>query len=229
MPAPVNAARTGSPSVSGAAVAPAFTLIELLIVMSILLVVAGFLAPSVSTILKGSNLTQGSQMISDQLGLARQTALAKNHVVEVRFYQYGDPEAAGESAATPNSGKFRALQNFEKLDTGTVVALGNVKKLPTSIIFDKGATLSSIIGSAAAAPGIPSLVTTQTNSIPRVGTQYNSVSFQFRPDGSTNLPTGNWFLTAHDTNSGDALATPPPNFFTLQIEAANGHIRQFRP
>ena len=81
----------------------AFSLVELLVVMAVIAIVAGFAVPAVTTMLKGSQLTQGSQMVVDQIALARQTALSRNRSVEVRFYKFADPEIPGEDVKKPET------------------------------------------------------------------------------------------------------------------------------
>src|SRR4051812_23859921 len=80
-----------------------FSLIELMVVMLIIGIIAAFVVPATSNILKGSQMTQGSQILYDQISLARQYALSKNHPVEVRFIRYADPEVPGEVDASGNS------------------------------------------------------------------------------------------------------------------------------
>jgi uncharacterized protein (TIGR02596 family) len=172
-------------------------------------------------------------MLVDQLSVARQTALSMNNSVEVRFYQFGDPGIPGEQVNSPSTGRYRAMQTFVIQDSGTAVALGKVQLLPNTIMIDSGATLSSIIGSSQASPAIPTATKGSMLNvpIPRVGTNYNSVAFQFLPGGSTNLtpPISTWFLTLHKLNDADGLNTPPSNFYTVQIDASNGHIKTYRP
>jgi uncharacterized protein (TIGR02596 family) len=214
--------------------------------MSIMILLAALVVPAFNTIQKGSQLTQAGQMTSDQLGMARQAALSKNHSVEVRIYQYSDPSVPGETAGNASAGKYRAIQFFEMVpgtttsgsSTTTYTALTNAQPLPSTMIMDAGATLSNIIGNAQAAPAVPASTTGSALnlSIPRAGTAYNACLFHFLPDGSTDLPTtlpaaspGMWFLTMHDLNNGDNLTVPPKNFSTVQIDPYNGHIKAFRP
>lgn len=195
--------------------------------MAIVAIVATFVVPAAFTILNGSNLTQASQMIEDRIGLARQTALAHNDLVEVRFYQYADPAVAGEIVGQPATGRYRAMQSFEQLSSGAFSPLGSVQQLPNAVILDAGPTLSTLLGSAQAKTW--STASPQPR-IPRAGLNYNCCYFQFRSDGSTNLSTsGTWFLTLHSLQAGDSMTSPPPNFFTVQIDPSNGHTRFFRP
>jgi len=201
----------------------AFTLIELLMVVAIMAIMMTLVVPAVNTVFRGSQLTQGGQMINDQFALARQNALATDHSVEVRLYQYVDSQNPG------NSNQYRAMQAFQIQASGSAVALGSVQTLPPSIIIDSG-TLSSIIGLASASPSVPTFTAgaALNTPIPRVGTNYNCVSFRFLPDGSTTLspPAGLWFLTVHNMTD---TQSPPANFYAIQVDAINGHLRAYRP
>jgi len=210
-----------------------FTIVELLMVIAIMALIVGLCNPSTSALQKSLQLTQATQMVGSQLELARQMATTRNHPVEVRFYQFGDPQTPGEQASNPASGKYRALQSFEVLESGTPKALGKVLYLPASVIIDSGVALSSLIGSAQPSPFVPTTSEgTANGSIPHAQNAYNLVSFRFQPDGSTNLPKTSeqqWFLTLHYKFDGNGLSSPPKNFSTLQINASNGHIKSFRP
>jgi uncharacterized protein (TIGR02596 family) len=203
-----------------------FSLMELLIVIAMMGIVATMVTPVCVATLRGMQLTTGARKFSDQLKYARQQALAKNRSVEVRFYQYSDPEQ-GENVGPSSLAKYRAIQLFEISDDpntsgDTYIAVGKIVQLPPSIILDQGSTLSSII---------PVVALSGTLSIPRVGTKYNFSKFRFRSDGSTDLPRGSGlqFLTLHDAASGDSLVNIPPNYVTLQIDPSNGHITTHRP
>ena len=206
----------------------AFTLIELLAVLVILIIVSTLLASPTASMMSGMALTEGGQMVRDQLGYARQAALSRNQPVEIRFYQYGDPEVPGESAENPANGKFRAMQLFEIKESGDAVPLEKIQRLPARTIMDSGNTLSSLLAKSNMTSG-----STLNFSLPKVGTNYKCISFRFQPDGSANLsPTTElWFLTLHLLNVGDQLSSShlPADFVTLQIEPSNGQVRIYRP
>lgn len=214
----------------------AFTLIEVLAVLGIMALIAVLALPAAGTVLRGSQLTQGAQTVSEQLGLARQLALSSNHKVEVRFYQFADSQAPGESTGTPSTWKFRAMQTFQIDESGVATPLGKMQMVPASIIIDSGASLSSVLD-AGATPSLqktwyPSKGDPQV-SLPRnVGINYNCCAFRFLPSGATTLPaSGQWFLTLHNINDGDKLAmnSKQVNFVTIQIDPSNGHLRTFQP
>ena len=235
-----------------------FSLIELLVVVFIIAIIAVFAIPATTTILRGSQMAQGSQILTDQVSLARQYALSKNHPVEVRFIRYSDPEVPGEynpsGGSGPTSGNYRAIQILETLDaidpnTNDFVRLPLDKPqlLPQSIVMNQN-SLSTLISEANSAPSVPSKLngvaggndpplpkTVTVNGKP-VAVPYDYVYFRFLPDGSTNLPlksntdpNGAWFVTLQNINDPAQPATPPPNFYTLQIDPVSGTIKQFRP
>jgi uncharacterized protein (TIGR02596 family) len=217
-----------------------FSLIELLVVCAILALVAGFTVPAASTALRGSQLTQGSQLLSDQIALARQTALTKNAAIEFRIYKFADPEIPGENPSNPATGKYRAFQTFEVLESGGAVPLGKIQRLPNTVIFNEKA-LSSVIERATAdqAPmtGSPATDVTAPLLGGGVNQNYEWISFRFLPNGGTNLaPNDLWFLTLHG-GSVDPISTiqvkdskgAPINFFTLQIDPVSGTTKSYRP
>ena len=207
----------------------AFSLIELVVVIAIIAIIATFTVPAATTILRGSAITQASQTLTDQISLARQMALSRNRAVEVRFYKYADPEAAGET-----TGQWRAIQLFEVLESGVAVPLGKVQTLPISVVIEPSTTFSTLIPAQGKeiAP-----IKNKDPDLPRgVGIGYVYGAFRFLQDGSTNLaPTSTWFVSIHnltDTPSGTTMKKvngDPINFFTLQIDPVSGAIKGFRP
>jgi uncharacterized protein (TIGR02596 family) len=202
-----------------------FTILELLVVMAILVILASLMSPSISYILQGSNVSVSGELCLGALKLARQTALARNHQVEVRFYQYADADQAEVGLA---NGHYRGIQLFEINDSGTAIPRTKLQKLSLGVIIDSNSTLSSILTLKNASA---------TNALPTVGTNYNCASFRFRADGSTGLtmtapsPPGTWCLTLHTLKvpGVDGLNSPPPNYITFQIDPLSGSVMTFRP
>jgi len=230
----------------------AFSLMELIVVIAIIAVIATYVVPQAAQILKGSTVTQASTTLTDQIRLAREFATTKNCKVEVRFYQYADPEVPGEVPGNPSTGQFRAIQVFQVLDiskvssvtTGNVagevtVPIDKIQMLPQGVIMNSTSLnpmLSSILNNPPGSPNIIQGAAEPTGLLlPRgVGSNYNYITFRFLQDGSTNLaPTGatSWFITIHSMTDKGFLQSGglPYNFFCIQIDPVVGTTKSFRP
>lgn len=214
----------------------AFSLIELLVVCAVIALVAGFAVPAATTMIRGSQLSQGAQLLTDQMALARQTALTRNRQVEVRFYRYSDPETPGEDASNPEDGKFRAFQLFDVADNGAIIPLGKFTRLPSTVVMNKGG-ISSLIRDLPLKDAERQKGDVELPPLPKAGEgrwKYQYVSFRYRPDGSTDLMItgsnqGNWFVTIHGIEAPEETENPPTNFFTLQVDPVSGSTRSYRP
>lgn len=214
----------------------AFSLVELVIVISVIVIIAAFTMPAMNTLLRGSHLTQASGILVGQLNIARQQALSRNRPVEVRFYRYADPEIPGETVSDPKTGRYRAMQLFEVLPTGVALPINKIQVLPGGTVFAyaEGTGISSLLDKATAGrdsdkkPGVDD---PNAPRLPRgVDLNYEYASFRFNQDGSTNKsPTGNWFVTVVNINDNVQGNQPPPNFFTVQIDPVSGTTRTYRP
>lgn len=222
-----------SPAGKQSASERAFTLIELLVVMAIIAILITLGGPSVVGVFKGSSLNQGGQIVQDQLTYYRQYALAHNCPVEVRIYKYIDPNIPGDI------GQYRAIQGFALTSpngslTYTKTPIGKAVRLPAGIIIDGGRTLSQLIttcptGTPAASDPAP---------VPGLGTTYSYIYFQFNQDGSTNLTIGGngawiYFMTVRPLSYGSGALSSATiknkNYYTVQVDPANGHIYFYRP
>lgn len=231
----------------------AFSLVELLIVILIIGIVAGFAVPAVQGMLRGSLMSQASSQLVDAMALARQTALSKNRIIEVRIYRFADNEVPGEEPTKPDTGHFRAIQTFEISETGILLPASKVIRMPDTIIMNPGipgdGMLSTILGLRNIVLSTKLDPKTDPELARGVGHKYDYVSFRFLPDGSTNLPPtgttnkdgeesaskgGLWYITIHPINdwtrlkAGDNLK-PPPNYFTWMIDPLTGTSKTFRP
>ncbi len=223
----------------------AFSLVELIMVIAIIGIIATFVTPAAVTIIRGSQVTQASQILTDQISAGRQVALAKNKTIEMRFLRYGDPETPGETINNPSSGKYRAMQTMEVTDTGVVVPLGPVVPLPSSVMISDSSTFSSLMAQT------PTNALGQDPLLPRnIKNHYQYQSFRFYPDGSTDLAINgpkasagtnhvsdssekSWFLSIYAITDQAKVSSASDfkkiNFFTLQIDPISGGTVGYRP
>ncbi len=217
----------------------AFTLIEILVVLAIISIIMFFTVPNMGQIIQGSKLTQAGDQLKYDLGLAQQTAVKDNLTVEVRFYQYRQPDEAADSPRET----FTAYQMFSLIPDSTkpsdpkaeriLAPIGKVKKLPTGVIIPANELWSTLVSSSSIANGteeISGLIPTEK----RTSALYRS--FQINPDGSTNLDTSGvdqWYVTLVDSTelirSGSLDSLAPDNYICLQVDPFNGGTRWFQP
>lgn len=205
----------------------AFTLLELIVVVAIILLLVALVTPAVGPLLRSSNVTKAAGMVIDELNLARQIALTQNRDVEVRFYQVG-------SKLDANDRQYRAFRAFltEGSNPAAAQPLGGVKYLPEPVIIAADPKVSTLLDySGTGRSGL----THAQELLPDVSAPVSYVSFLFRSTGGTNLkpvdpPDGRWFLTLYLENAPrNATTGLPDNYFTAQVEPVTGRVRTFRP
>ena len=184
--------------------------------MAVVILVASFAVPAVSSIMRAEGVTRGGSTVEQTMARARQLALSRNRKMEVRIYKYNDPKIVGEEAT------FRALQIFQVEDDGTAEAVSKVQSLPSSAAVNESSTLSPLISG-----GDTNL--SSKPKIPRVGTSYDAVFVTFLPDGAAELGASQNYLTIHDGNVPVDASTTPDNYYTVQIDPLLGTVRSYRP
>lgn len=209
--------------------APAFSLIELLVVVAIITIILTLITPAVVPLLRASNINQSASMLVDELNLARQTALTQNHDVEVRFYQVASKTDAGDL-------QFRAFRSFlpNAQNSAAAQPLSAVRYLPEPVILSPDAQYSTLLDYGGIGGQRAGLMKGQ-ETLPGNNSSSTYISFLFRSTGGTNLtpvdpPDGKWFLTLYLENAPRNAATGlPDNYFTALVEPITGRVRTFRP
>ncbi len=195
----------------------AFTLLELLVVVAIMAIILAFAVPAVNGILRGRGLTEAAEAVRGQLALARQTALAGNRSIQVRFY-----ELPGEAEPAP---AFRALQLVDVTEGATPISA--VTRLPTGAVLNNSDAFSTLLTQD---------VSRRSGKVDlpgHAGTPYIGVTYL--PDGSTDLPFSgtpdgrHWCATIVRSTQATNGSELPANFATLQIQPVTGHLTVHRP
>ena len=119
-----------------------FSLLELLVVVAIMMIIYALVAPAANSIVMSFRLNSAADSVVNTLSFARQSSIAQNRTVEVRFYRFALAGMPGEQPSNPATGKFRAIQAFAYNSSGSAVPLMKVQMLPDGIIFDSGSVLS---------------------------------------------------------------------------------------
>jgi uncharacterized protein (TIGR02596 family) len=219
----------------------AFSLVEVLVVMAIAAILIGLAIPTTASLMKAYQINSAAQLIVGQLTLARQTALATNHAVQVRFYYLPDYNQA--NTATP--AVFRAMQCFSEGDispssTSTTVpltALTGVNFFPSPVIGSTNANSSSLLASTPTAAS--SAAGTTDAALPGYGYNYSYVTIRFTAGGKATFAyssTSNGNTTSNTAtfivekakiiDSGNNL---PADYLTVSLDSVTGSVQVYRP
>lgn len=197
-----------------------FTLIEILVVVSVLTLLLSLAANMAQEVVASNQLTTAGETVADELKLARHTALSKDRVVEVRFYRPDVVDGSGLPTGVS------AVQSFVfDEDNMGATPMRELRRLPDSVMISEDSTLSSLLGESRLKADWKD--GDEKVRLPGANTEYTTWRVRFLPDGSTDLDAQQqWFVTLHDRN---ARQSPPPNYVTVQIKPSHGTVRTFRP
>ena len=192
---------------------PAFSLIELLVVISIIGILSAAAIGGLSNVARSTNLTSAAQRLGDQFALARQTAVARNLPVEVRIYDLPDYDLT-------TGNLMRGIQLY--LSDGTPVSRPLL--FPQRVIISTNTTASPMFGA----------MDSGTTAFSSFGSR-SYKSFTIRPNATlsvtnaNSLTDTNCFLTLHHENDAKPDGIKPANFATVQINPVTSKVTILRP
>lgn len=220
----------------------AFSLIEMLVVVTIIVLLLAFSAPALSRTLMASKLASAGESLFGAISEAQQIAYASNVPVELRFFKV--PDTFGTNPAYRSYQIFKIVQVTEGSGAAATVkesleAAGNLVNMPENVIIVPDDTLSP----ALSGDGLPD--TKEGASVGYSGVKtavYNA--WRFMPDGScrkVGKSSGGFatlefqkltesFITI-TIESGQAITSQnlPKNFFTIQVDPFTGKARSYKP
>jgi uncharacterized protein (TIGR02596 family) len=216
------------PFCPGARFRKAFSLIELLSVMTLISVLAVAAVPAMRGTLDGINIGGAAGVLESEISMARQLAISRNLPVEVRIYKYDDGNGMAwraVSSVIPSKASGQAADEWVTAP----------KILPGNVIIDDSQEFSTVVSKAQSPvsdPAVAPWTTTETSatSVPALVRGKNYVGFCFNPDGSTNLPNNApWCLTLRNPNSKPAGSGPAANYVSIVVDSLTGRTLSYQP
>jgi len=198
-----------------------FTLVELLVVVAVVLILAGIVAPSVKNMLRGNGQTQAVNVIRAYLVTARSVAISQHRQAGVVFFEETAASGAFHAGQT-------AMQIMIESPDQTGATTGNTIFTYYSKdreYLPKGIQVSVLKGDATAITGTETGSGSNTaknrvilfdangqlllrNGIAR--TSYTGTTDGVYPDAYTD-----WNLIAHNGTSSQAVSTPAVMIFNM--------------
>ncbi len=223
-----------------------FSLIEMLVVVTIIVMLLALATPALTRTLQASRLASAGESMMGSIAEAQQTAFATNTPVDIRFFSF--MEDTDQAPVFHSYQLFRITQTTEGGGGGAsvsegVVPVGNLIRLPDGIVIPADSALSGAFSPNGTSSGLPD--TKENSQVGYAGVSGATYSaIRFLPDGScrsvgatTNgLATLsfvdlqlNFFTMTFGSGTAVTLATLPKNFFTIQIDPYTGKARSYKP
>jgi prepilin-type N-terminal cleavage/methylation domain-containing protein len=224
----------------------AFTLIELLTVVSIMAVLSALALPALNSLGNGSNLSAAGRLVGNLVAIARSEAINQRTLVQLRLLT---TNAGGTDDVTVH---YRKLSLWKAVQSATgqqsYVQFSNWETLPGGVMVDPSGpdpTQNASPKYTFTPPGTYFLNSGLLNNsngsgsgISYVAGTYNYAWVEFSPTGATTYPSGNAtaYLLLTEAFMPSSQATAPvytpanhPNWFQVSINSLTGMSEVVRP
>jgi len=180
-----------------------FSLLELLLVITLIGILATLGIMEFSSVVRGSRLTSASRLLQSEISLAKQHAVTFHQEVEVRLFQTG--------------GEWNGIALVIRDAAGTEKMLGRPVLLPEGVVMDVGQS-----------PLLNAAPISDKADFWGFGEQ-NFHAFRFRSGGNTQpelTSTNNMLLLRNNTPTEES---PPSNYRILAVTPVNGKTTIYQP
>ncbi|HBJ86270.1 MAG TPA: hypothetical protein DDZ88_20880 [Verrucomicrobiales bacterium] len=230
----------------------AFTLIEMLVVITIIVLLLAFSTPALMRTMQSSRLTSVGDTIFGAISEAQQTAFAQNVPVELRFFKHADAGFSDSPEFFRSYQMFKIVLVTEGVGANatvkeSIVPVGNLVRFSDGIVIATDDELSP----ALSGEGLPDTKESGTSGgsygyAGVEGASYNALRFMTdgscRKVGTTStvngatqaalifqtLPTS-FFTITYDSSQELTVANLPKNFYTIQVDPFTGKARNYKP
>ncbi len=223
----------------------AFTLIEMLVVVTIIILLMAFSTPALMRTLQASRLASVGDGLMGAISEAQQVAYAKNTPVEIRFFSYSDPEFKDTPALFRSYQLFRIVLETEGVGAAMTVKeslepVGNLVKLPDGIAIAASEDLSSALsggglldvagdGSSVGYSGVDGatyralrfMTDGSCRAVSTTAEGFATLTYQTLPKS--------FFTITYDNAQEITVDKLPKNFYTIQVDPYTGKARNYRP
>ena len=207
-----------------------FSLVELLVVLTIVCIISAATVPAFQSVLESNALTQGGQTLVGEINLARQIASSRNMSVQVRLIQLA--EIANSSATGYNAIQLWGTPS----GSSAPVALNSLVILPAPVVISQDTTNYSKLLASGDAVAASSTMQVTAGAV-------SFMAFSIMPSGMipvTNVSTGQasqmqaTYLSVVPARFGAASATPgtsgaPANYLVVQMNPDTSSTVVYRP
>ncbi len=216
-----------------------FTLVELLVVVSIMILLSVVAIPAFSSLKKGSSLNTATSVIATTLEQARAYAMANDTYVVVCFEET-DSATPTSQMQNPGTGRV-AIQAFSSLDATLNLTAANLMPLGRMRIFDNIDLPDALSLSSGTLSGRPAAnYVVGSADFPAAADTVASGKFTFSkimafdPEGVLHLPTnpaqaGLQYLEIDvQQSNGSAAPSDARNVSAIQVDGLTGAVSIYR-
>lgn len=205
-----------------------FSLVEMLVVLALIAILITLGSQVSTSVLRSTELSTEAAELADELSRASLESIKRNQPVQFRFYRFVDEFASDQPLV-----RGYQILNLDS-ETGSYRELERIRFLKSGIAIHESTEASTILTLPERSPVTRPESSDLSDSLDRVSdpelpaiTPYTYYQFEFRPDGSTNLPKDQaWGLVITYHKDG-VIGEVSRDFRALGINPFTGTVERY--